>query len=257
MSVYLDLVVILNFFVDLLLLVGANRLAGYPPGWGRAALAGVLGGCYAGVCLLPGFHFLGNLLWRIVFLSLMAVTAYGWCRSSVRRGILFLLLSMALGGVAQILGSGSFGGLTAAALGVCLLCLLGFQGKTVGHSYVPVELQHNGRQIHLTALRDTGNTLRDPITGRSVLVAGAEAAKELCGLTQAQLRRPVETMVKSGIAGLRLVPYRAVGQEGGMLLAIQCQHIKIGNESGSGLVAFAPEGIGSGHEFQALTGGVS
>ena len=256
MPVYLDLVLILNFLVDFLLLVGANRLAGYPPDIRRAVPAAVLGGLYGVVCLLPGFRFLGNLAWRLVFLGLMAVVAYGLDGSAVRRGILFVFLSMALGGAAGLMGSGSFGGLSAAALGVCALCLLGFQDKTLGNSYVPVEVEYGGKRIRMTALRDTGNTLRDPVTGQSVLVAGAEAAEQLLGLGAEDLGRPVETLAEGRIPGLRLVPYRAVGTAGGMLLAIRCPYIKIGGRTSSGLVAFTAAGLGKGSEYQALTGGV-
>ena len=59
MAVYLDLVVLLNFLVDALLLMGANRLTGHPPGWKRVALAAAIGGVYAGVCMLPECRFLG------------------------------------------------------------------------------------------------------------------------------------------------------------------------------------------------------
>ena len=62
MTVYLDLVVILNFGVDFLLLIGTNRLCGYPMKPGKAAFAAALGGLYAGCCVLPGFSFLGNTL---------------------------------------------------------------------------------------------------------------------------------------------------------------------------------------------------
>lgn len=255
MSVYLDLVVILNFLVDLLLLMGTNRLAGYGPGIARASLASLLGGAYAGACLLPGFRFLGNLLWRLIFLTLMALIAFGPRKSALRRGVLFLLLSMALGGVAQAMGSGSFGALSAAALGVCLLCVLGFQGRAAGQEYVDVQLRYHDREIRLTALRDTGNTLRDPVTGQQVLVADAAAAMALLGLTVQQLRSPVETLAGSGIPGLRLIPYRAVGQSAGMLLAVRCQQIRIGKACGSGLVAFSPDALSSTGEYQALTGG--
>ena len=77
MAVYLDLVMLLNFLVDYLLLLGTNRLSGSPMTPGRCALAAVLGSVYAGACLLPGFRFLGNFLWRCVSLGLMAVLAFG------------------------------------------------------------------------------------------------------------------------------------------------------------------------------------
>ena len=107
MTVYLDLVVLLNFLVDGLLLMGANRLTGYPAGWRRCALAAAVGGVYAGACMLPACRFLGNTLWRIVSLVSMAVIAFGWNFSALRRGTIFVLLSMALGGLASSMGNTS------------------------------------------------------------------------------------------------------------------------------------------------------
>lgn len=255
MQIYLDVVILLNFLVDFLLLLGTNRLCGHPPRPGRAALSAALGGVYAGVCLIPGFSFLGNTLWRTVSLGMMACIAFGFSKSALRRGVVFALLSMALGGVALGLNSRGFWSIAVSACCVCLLCTVGFRGKLCTQTYVPVELFYSGKRVYLTALQDTGNTLRDPITGRPVLVVGADVAQRLTGLTVEQLRKPVESV--GTIPGLRLIPYRAVGQEGGLLLALKLQQVKIGTWRGSSLVAFAPEGIGSEGAYQALTGGAA
>lgn len=256
MGVYLDLVVILNFLVDFLLLLGTNRLAGYPLGAARAAMAAGLGGVYAGACLLPAFRFLGNTLWRLVSLGLMGAIAFGMDRGNLRRCVLFVLLSMALGGVALGLGSGSFFALVTAAGAVFVLCLVGFQGKADGRQYVPVTLTHGGKSVRLMALRDTGNTLRDPVTGEQVLVVGVNAAESLTGLTRKQLQSPVETLASGAVPGLRLIPYRAVGQSQGMLLALRVDDAVVGKKRQSVLAAFAADGLGEGNgEFDALTGG--
>jgi len=255
MQVYLDIAMILNFTVDLLLLLATNRLAGFPPSVGMCALASALGAVYAGACFLPGFHFLGNTLWRIVSLALMSAIAFGWDKTALRRGVLFVLLSMALGGIALGLGSAGFGGLIASAGSLCLLCMVGFRGKVGASSFVPVELSYGGKSVRLIALRDTGNTLRDPLTGQQVLITGAEVAKELTGLTRQQLCDPVATVAAGTIAGLRLIPYRAVGQEQGMLLALRLPKVKVGSWQGSSLVAFTPEGLQKSGAYQVLTGG--
>lgn len=257
MTVYLDMVMLLNFLVDFLLLLGTNSLCGHPPGWKRAALAAVAGGIYGGVCLLPGFYFLGNSLWRLISLLLIAWIAFGFSVSALRRGIVFTLLSMALGGIAIGLGGNGVVTLTGAAAGVFLMCFLGFREKIGSVSYVPVELSYQGKSMHLTALRDTGNTLRDPVTGNPVLVVGADVAKHMLGLTQQQLRSPVSAVVDATVPGLRLIPYRAVGQSCGMLLALRMQQVRIGTWKGSSLVAFAPDGLCREGDYQALTGGMA
>lgn len=257
MTVYLDLVMGLNFLVDLLLLTGTNRLAGYPAGLGRASLAAVLGSVYGGACLLPGFRFLGNFLWRMVSLGLMSLLAFGTGKGMLRRSVLFVLLSMALGGIVIGLGTGGFWTLVAAAGAVFSMCVLGFGGNAGQRKFVPVRLKIGGRTVLLTALHDTGNTLRDPLTGERVLVAGPGAAMEVLGLSREALLDPVGTMERAPLMGLRLVPYRAVGNAQGFLLGIRVREAEIGGRKASVTVAFTAQGLGDGkEEFDALIGGV-
>lgn len=253
--VYLDLVMALNFAVDLLLMIGANGLAGFPAAYGRCAAAAAVGGIYGGICLIPGFSFLGNALWRLIFLAGMSVIAFGWNRSALRRGALFVLLSMALGGIALGFDCGGWAALLGAAAAVALLCLVGFRGKAGVRRYIQAELVYGDKKKALTALCDTGNMLRDPVSGQSVLIVGADVAQDLLGLTNAQLAAPIETLASARIPGLRLIPYRAVGQPGGMLLAVKMDSVTIDGRNGGTVVAFAPHKLGN-DGYQALTGGV-
>lgn len=253
--IYLDLAIVLNIVVDFLLLLGTNRLTGYPTRWGRTAGAAILGGVYGGVCLLPGFRFLGNLLWRVVCLSGMACMAFGWNRSAIRRCAVFLLLSMALGGITSGMAAKGFWLLTGSAVLIWILCGFGVGEPSGQGKYVPVELTWQGKTIRLLALRDTGNTLRDPVTGEQVLVAGGDVAFELLGLTARQLMNPAEALA-SGLPGrMRLIPYHTVGQPGGMMLAVRFRNAKIGGKMVDPLVAFAPGEIARGEVYRMLTGG--
>lgn len=256
MVVYADLVMLLNFLVDLFLLAGTNSLAGYSPRWKRCASAAAIGGIYGGICVLPELRFLGDLFWRMVSLSMLAGVAFGFDRSGLRRGILFILLSMALGGIALGVGRGGFAGLICGAAMLCILCIFGFRGKAGQVEYSQVRILKHGKMYSLTALRDTGNTLRDPVTGQSVLVVGADVAWDIFGLTPPQLKSPIDTMQSVAISGLRLIPYRAVGQPGGMLLAVQMDEVWIDGQLAGKLVAFAPDRLGLDGTYQALAGGV-
>lgn len=255
MVIYLDIVMLVNFLVDLLLLIAANRLCGYPLKLSRAVLSAGIGAVYAGMCILPGFRFLGNVFWRLVVLGLMGAVAFGWNRTILRRSVIFVFLSMALGGIALGLGNGGILALLAAAGGVCILCFVGFRGGASPKELVTVRLTYRGTTRELVALNDTGNALKDPITGQAVLVAGADVAKQMLGLTREQLLTPIETMAQSEISGLRLIPYRSVGNANGMMLAVRMDQVVIGRQQVSNLVAFAPQILGAG-EFQALAGGV-
>ncbi len=255
MAVYLDLVMVLNFLVDFLLLLGTNRLSGFPLGAKRCACAAALGGVYSGACMLPGFRFLGSLLWRSVSLGLMGMLAFGLEKSALKRSGVFLLLSLALGGLALRLGRGDFLSLVLAAGGLGLLCRVAFGSPVGQQEYVSVTLGYGGRTERFTALRDSGNSLRDPITGEGVLVVSASIGERLTGLSSQQLSSPLETLAKAPVPGLRLIPYRAVGCSAGMLLGMRFEDVTIGSRRLSAIVAFAPEGLGRGEIYQALAGG--
>lgn len=249
MPIFLDVLVVLNFLVDFLLLMGTNRLAGYPLGVKRAVGAAALGGIYGGACVVPGLTFLAATHWRLVALGLMALLAFGYSRDALRRGILFVLLSMALGGVAMGLERGSFWSLLWAAGAVGAMCIFGFSGR-IGIQYVPVKIEN----CAFTALVDTGNTLTDPLTGQQIMVVGPNIGEKLLKIAARELEDPVGVLGR--VSGTRLVPFHAVGRSGGVLPVKRFEDVQMGNWRGSLLVAFAPNELGRGKPYDALTGGV-
>ena len=128
---------------------------------------------------------------------------------------------------------------------------------------VPAVLTLEGRRVALTALVDTGNTLTDPATGRPVLVAEADSLEELLppGLRPgpAELRDPAGVLerLEDGPWRLRfrLLPYRAVGVERGLLLALRMDRVQVGEEDrGPMLAALSPTPVSDGGAYRVLVG---
>ena len=119
-----------------------------------------------------------------------------------------------------------------------------------------MELNYGTKKLRLLALRDTGNMLRDPISGQGVLVVDAAAGETLLGLTAQQLSDPVSAVASASVPGLRLLPYRSIGSPKGMLVALRLENTKIGNLRGSAVVAFAPQMLDSEGIYRGLTGGM-
>ena len=255
METYLYFVAIINFLVDYLLILATDRISGYAHRFQQATLAALVGAAGTVGGLLPGFSFLTSTLWRMVCIGLMSLIAFGWERSTLRRGVLFFFLSMAMSGFVLGLGNGSFGTVLLAAALIVILCRFGFGGKPGRQQYVPVTIAHHGKCVQLTALVDTGNTLRDPVTGQPVLVVDAEIGDKLMSLTEDQLRHPLETIASRKIRGLRLIPYSTVGQDSGMLIGLRVEKLLINGKQVNMIVAFAPRQIGRGQVYQALAGG--
>ena len=261
---YWDLTVLFNFLVDYLLLFASARLSGNAVRQRHLLGAALLGGGYAGLCLAPGFRFLGNLFWRLLFLGLMLALAFGLGRQLFRQGLLFLTLTLALGGGGYLLrqgGSLSFLTLGAGAGALALGCrVLARTGMGTGE-LLNLTLCLGTRQVRVTALRDTGNGLKDPLTGQPVTVIGPRAARQLLPeLDPGSLRDPVAAMEalkkQAPELRLRLIPYGTVGREGGLLLGLRCDRATAGKERLGELVALSPTELSENKTYDALTGGV-
>ena len=89
----------------------------------------------------------------------------------------------------------------------------------------------------------------------SVVVVNPQIALSLFQLTQTQLLHPIETIQKVNIPGLRLIPYRSVGNPCGMMLGLCMDSVLINGEQKGNIIAFSPEEFGKDACYQALAGG--
>lgn len=252
MAVYCILVGFVSFAVNFLLLLGTNRLLGATSNFYNLGLGAAVGALHSLICTATGFRLLDGFLWNVCFLFLTGFAGFGPKVSSIGKCFLFALLSMALSWLTAGTGGGLWMGLCGAGA-IFFLCVRLVGQKSESQSLMPVELQYQNERVSIWALRDTGNDLKDPISGNPVLVVGPKVAQRLVGLTQTQLENPVESV--GDMPGLRLIPYRTVGKSNGLLLGMRLTDIKIGKWQGSSIVAFAPCGLGEGQTYQALTGG--
>jgi len=251
MNPYMIPVGFLNTLISFFLLQAADRITERGSRFLRILLASVWSGVYGGICMATGLTFLGNTFWRLLSMSVTAVIAWYGCGGALLAGMLYGILQLAMTGLAA--GLNSWGGAVCMALAVSILWVVGWQKR--GINLLPVEFTLPDQKICITALRDTGNTLTDPLSGQPVLVVGADVAGRLTGLSQSQLRRPIDYLREHSEHGLRLIPYRTISNPDGLLLAKKISHVRIGRWRGSVLVAFAPEILDPAGKFQGLTGG--
>lgn len=260
--IYLDSLLLLNFILDYLLLLLAGRVAGAPLRRPFLALGAALGAAYAGaVVCLPGLSFLAHPLVRICAGVLMVLIAYGTCRRLFRLTALFFALSAALGGGLYALGLMGVAVtlepqyiLLFAAAAYCVLSLVGRGLARHGPRELRrVVVQVGPRTADLTALVDSGNTLRDPLTGAGVVVAQGERLAPLLP-PEADFRHPCQALpALRDPRRFRLLPYRSVGVEQGLLLAVRADRVAVGGkELGPRLVALSPTPVSDGGGFDAL-----
>ena len=280
--VYVDSVFLLNGAMDYVLFLMTARLAGIPLKRGRYVLAAFLGAVYAVSVFLPGLNFLSAFPAKLAVGVLLALVAFGGEEKLLRLLLLLFTVACAMAGCVLALGllagsrvpvsNGIFYTdvdakvLLIAAAAAYLVLTIVFRAAArhgVGGELLPVTVCIGGRLVRLTALHDSGNSLRDP-TGGAVLVAAPNSLNSVLPgsagklLTTDLLRYPADLLepLRAAAPALRprLLPYRAVGVPGGLLLTIRSDWVDVSGRRYEGTsVALSPTALGTG--YMALWGG--
>lgn len=281
MVIYLDKVFFLNSVIDYFLLLTTARLCGASLHRLRLLTCSLFGGLYATIVFLPNFRLLAHPVFRLLFGVLMAAAAFVRIPRPWRLVALFLLLSCTLGGLMLALNL-SIGYRSAISLpyaristGVLLLTtaatyallhLVFRQGaRHGGGELMEIVISIAGQQQRVLALHDTGNTLRDPVNARPVLVVEQAVLLPLWndgirGILQDSHTSPEEKMAQLYSCGagtsFTLLPFRSIGISSGLLLAVCSDYIQIGKATfPKTLVALSSGPINDGGPYQALWGG--
>jgi len=249
MKLYLMFIFFIYVLVNFLLIKGVSGLLRITLNCIDLLAGAAISGAYVLICLISESPFFASVPMYILSVLLTAFVSFG-IRNRCWTGVFsFALLYLALGGVC--IEQNGLLSLSIGTAGVLVIVFLVPLGRR--QEYVQVKLRYNDRDYTFLALPDTGNFLKDPITGRPVLVVGADIAQEMTGLSVKQLKAPVESL--SLLPGSRLIPYKTAGASGLFFLGLYVQNLKVGPWQGSGVIALSPEFLGSKETYQALTGG--
>lgn len=281
LAVYLDQVFFVNGLVDWLLLKTAVAVTGCGVRPWRLRAGAALGGLAAVLACVPGLRWLGGLPGAALPYLGLCLLCFGWRGRAWKSWLWFFCVCCGFAGlvlaVCGLLAVPAFsrGGrvyyrvtgrllilLAGAVWGLCRLGLERF-ARHRGRELVRLELQLGERSLSCSALRDTGNSLSDPATGEPVLVARWQLAARLLpelGLSRAQFEDPAALALRLSLERpelrVRLIPYRAVGTEGGLLLALRLDRItRDGKPSPLRLAAFSPTELSDGGGYEALVQG--
>lgn len=212
-ELYVDSLFLLNFVMNLYILMLVNRstlrtatpgrlLAGAAFGGGGYLLLFLLGGPVPVKLLLGAAGALGMLFITFPvkglrnFLRLLEkMLFFSFC---IGGALLFLIRSLhfaegILTGIFGILGMG----------GILFLFLGRFSGETKPeHCICRATLVCRGAAMTVSALIDSGNSLVEPVSGKPVSVVEEKVFRSLCG---------------SGGQGYRVIPYHSIGKKRGIL----------------------------------------
>ena len=237
MVIYIESVFAFNVLVDYLLLFGAARVAGRTVARRRLLLGAAVGGIYAAVQLfLPK-----SVVLLLLGLALMGAAAYRGSGRAVKLTLLFFLASCGLAGVVMLLGQ-SLGSMARLARGVVAADLpwgVFLIAAGTGSETADVVIAYRGKTARVRLLRDTGNTLCDPVTGLGVPVIDRHALGDLIS--------------EEETATLPHIAYCSVGNADGTLPLLRCEAITVDEiKLGPRAVALAEHPLGDGGAYAGL-----
>ena len=267
-TVYGDLLFLINFSMDFLCLYFVARLLARPFSIPRVTLAAALGGFYSVASLFFTLGIRGRMI-DLLFGVLLCIVAFGRKTEGVSSLALlsgaFVLASMLLGGIMtaifNLMNRASppldsfvddnsiplwlFALVTASS---SFITLIGgrFLRRRAQIPVAQVEIRLGNRKTVIHAMCDSGNLLRDTVSGRPVIVADVKNAVNLLpadcnGITEWNADT-VRVLPPSLAARARLIPTSSVGADG-IMLALRPDSVVIRSgsrtHSADALIGFA------------------
>ncbi len=239
MVIYLDVLIVINFCITYFSLKGTARLlhAGY--GTGRLIAASVLGGFSSLTALIP-LDFLPSFGLKIILTAMITFLAFGWGGLSAftLRTLVTAVTGALVCGVTimlrELTGSSFFGAaggytyldisvlhLVIATTAVYILISLYRRtcDKPHGGEMIKLIIKKNGNSAELLAYPDSGNNLRDFLTGLPVIVCRKD---RISSITPDLYDNP---------KGVRIIPFSSVGGSG-FITAFRADSISVQRGNG-------------------------
>ena len=226
--VYVDVLLVVNFFMTLLLLLLTAALTKQPRRTGRLCIAAMLGAAYSLILLAPKLPTWVVVLSKITVALVLVLAAFGF--GSVKKYLRCLLCFLAanfvlLGFIVGVwllfrprrivvknsavyfdLPARTLLLLALAAYVLALLILRLYEKHAGRQALLELTIDTGARQVRCFALADSGNRLREPFSGAPVIVV------------RRSLFPDTETP--------RVIPYQTVGGEG-MLTAFRPHRVTV------------------------------
>lgn len=212
-ELYIDVLFLVNFMMDYILLQVTGRILKCTATHGRICLgaaAGALLTCIIIAVPIP-YAFIKFILFHCFVNIVMLKTGLKLRldRTFLKACIVLYISGFLVGGVFsylhQYVRTGSlFFALAVASYYIVLGIwnLLAYLAK-VKHAKCEAVLYKDARSCRVEALVDTGNCLKDAITGKPVSIVDQSVVEELCGAALPE--------------GFRYIPYHSVGKEEGVM----------------------------------------
>lgn len=202
MFIYADVLIIVNIYVDFLLIQSAKTITHSPMKTSRGIIAAMLGSLFSLVIFLPRLPVWLMMLTKLISSAVIVFTAFGYenRRIYLKRLFIFYLTAFIYGGLGTGLAYISGGKLLVSRNGIlyadfslpalvitsiaayaCIAVYKHFADTSEEGAVYTVIVSDCNKTVSFKAISDTGNLLKDGFTGKPVIVCPACELAKLYG----------------------------------------------------------------------------
>lgn len=262
MTIYLDVILLENLCMNYIILFATGLIAKAKIGKIRLLISSLLGGIYAVLSFAPILEIYSTLILKIILSITMIYIAFNpkSLKLLLKQIILFYLVSFAFGGCAFCLLyfirpqdilmrngylTGTYPIKIALLGGIVGFVIVNIAFKLVRgriskkDMFCEIEIFLKEKSISIRAMIDTGNLLKDPISGMPVIVVEKGKLKELIpqeivenlnGILNGENKEDMSEEAKAYLPKFRVIPFSSLGKQNGLLLGFIADKIIVKQE---------------------------
>ncbi len=260
MTIYLDIVLLENLCMNYIILFATGYIMKIKMKQGKLILSSLLGGVYAVISYLEILPLYSNFSMKILLSVLMVYIAFGpkEIKKLAKQLIIFYLISFAFGGCAFallyfikpqeiLMKNGVYIGtypIKIALLGGIIGFIITYIAFRIVKTKIrkkdmlyKITIKIEGKEISVNAMLDTGNLLKEPITGMPVIVV---QKNELYSVIPEKVLNNIEELIggenkelinnleeKEYLTKFRLIPFSSIGKQNGLMLGLKADEVYI------------------------------
>lgn len=291
MTIYVDIIIVENLVMNYIILYATGIIAKNKISYLRIFFASLIGTIYVVSQYLSKLNIYSNSFIKMLLSIIIIYIAFNPqnVKNMCKQLVLFYLTTFTFGGVATyliyvlkpqniIIKNGMYVGtyvlkviFIGAILGTIILIISFRFSKnriTKKDMLCKIKIKLNGKETILNTMVDTGNMLKEPITGNPVVVVEKMALynlipKEILNNTESILggdfEKIPEDIKKEYIPRLKIIPFSSLGKQNGMLLGIKPEKLEViseqsEEEKNGAIIGIYNKSLTKRGEYNALIG---
>lgn len=262
MTIYIDIIILENLIMNYIILYATGLISKNRIYYFRILCASLIGAIYSVAQYVSDLQIYSNLIMKVSLSIIIVFVAFNpqGVKKLCKQLLLFYLTTFTFGGVATyliymlkpenvIIRNGMFVGtyvlkviFIGAIVGTIILIIsfkLAKNKITKKDMICQVKIVLNKKEKILNAIVDTGNMLKEPITGNPVMVVERTSLydlmpKEILNNTEdilgGDFEKIPEEIKGEYIHRLKIIPFSSLGKQNGMLVGIKPEEVEVINE---------------------------